>query len=94
MTPDRTRADPPREQPDLSRLMARLALIRAEVEREDRPPRLPMNLVRMLLVLLALVLVPLLLAGPCGVLTGNDGTSGEETTVERGETPVTPRPGQ
>lgn len=74
--------------------MARLALIRAEAEREDQPPRLPMNLVRMLLVLLALVLVPLLLAGPCGLLTGNGGYSGEETEVERGEAPVTPRPGQ
>ncbi len=94
MAPDRTTPEPPREPPDLSHLMARLALIRAEVEREDRPPPLPVNLVRMLLVLLALVFVPLLLAGPCGVLTGHDGKSGEESPMERREAPITPRSGQ
>ncbi len=74
----------------MARLMARLALIRAEVEREDPPRRFPMNLLKMLLVLLALAWIPLLLAGPCQVLTG----SGEKwpDTVERAL--VTPRPGQ
>lgn len=90
MSEKRPRPDPPREPPDMARLMARLALIRAEVEREDAPRRFPVNLVRMLLVLLALVAIPFLLTGPCRVPTGSGDDS--QPAVERA--PVTPRPGQ
>lgn len=72
-------------------LMARLAQIRAEVEHENPQPRWPMNLVRMLLILLVLVVLPLLVSGPCGVLGIREDTGGE---TDRGPSLVTPRPGQ
>jgi len=60
--PDKTAREPP----DMDRLMAQLALIRAQVESERPAARRPsVNLIRLLLLLIALVLVPLVWSQVC-----------------------------